>query len=430
MPDTKCRAWRRLGLLLLCGALGLVFLHAGLNVGASLLLNEELAALRAQGEPLTLAEVLPGPIPAARNAAPGYRLADSSFRRLAAARGAAENAWPTAGAPPPGLLEAGQAVVEQLRRTAWRPECNFEVDWSNPMWARLPHLKSMQQLAWVMRAQTDRDLAAGRTDQAIDDVDTLFRMSRHVAAEPIMISLAVASRMERLGHAALAAVTERAPLDREQAERLRQILPPGDGAEARARVAVTERAFGLWCFENLAIDPTSIGQLDGTEAQAVPPPQPARGFISLCWSPFRKLDELTYLRLMNERIAQCRSFDAERPDDERTPAYAIGTRLLLPAMNALKRKVDAVETSRRLAVVALALASSRGREGSWPKHLETVGALPADPYTGEPFRYRRTGDAFLLYSLGPNRRDDHGVSGGPGGSDDIIWSAKPPKKGH
>jgi hypothetical protein len=78
-----------------------------------------------------------------------------------------------------------------------------------------------------------------------------------------------------------------------------------------------------------------------------------------------------------------------------------------------------------MADVVCALERYRAEHGEYPEALEALvpkfaAALPTDLYTGQPFRYQRTPDAqFLLYSIGPDGKDDDGVKG-----DDWAWPAR------
>lgn len=61
----------------------------------------------------------------------------------------------------------------------------------------------------------------------------------------------------------------------------------------------------------------------------------------------------------------------------------------------------------------LALQEYRLRRGRYPESLaaltpEFLAALPTDPFTGDPYRYRRRGGGYLLYSVGPNGFDEGG----------------------
>jgi len=46
--------------------------------------------------------------------------------------------------------------------------------------------------------------------------------------------------------------------------------------------------------------------------------------------------------------------------------------------------------------------------------------LPTDPFSGKPFVYRREGAGFLIYSWGPNLKDDGGKVGKTQDEGDIV----------
>lgn len=93
----------------------------------------------------------------------------------------------------------------------------------------------------------------------------------------------------------------------------------------------------------------------------------------------------------------------------------------------------------RLLVLDLALREHRGATGSYPAALSQLrpkleAELQFDPLNGGPFRYRRTPQGFLLYSVGPDGKDDGGqpVSNRDvlrGGSGDLVsgqfYSSRP-----
>ena len=75
-------------------------------------------------------------------------------------------------------------------------------------------------------------------------------------------------------------------------------------------------------------------------------------------------------------------------------------------------------------MLGIVIESRRADTGVCPASLTDVEpmlpeGLPLDPFTGNPYVYRLTGDSFLLYSLGRNRRDDGGVHDRREG--DIVW---------
>jgi len=62
--------------------------------------------------------------------------------------------------------------------------------------------------------------------------------------------------------------------------------------------------------------------------------------------------------------------------------------------------------------IALALKAYKGEHGQYPENLiqlEKAGwKLPLDPFTSKPFRYRKDGNGFLVYSVGPDMHDNGG----------------------
>jgi hypothetical protein len=67
-----------------------------------------------------------------------------------------------------------------------------------------------------------------------------------------------------------------------------------------------------------------------------------------------------------------------------------------------------------LLLVTLALRAYHEEHHAYPETLNALTpdyltAVPADPFVaGQPLRYYRTGAKYVLYSVGPDGKDDHG----------------------
>ncbi len=75
-------------------------------------------------------------------------------------------------------------------------------------------------------------------------------------------------------------------------------------------------------------------------------------------------------------------------------------------------------THLQLIRLELALQEYRQRVGRFPDRLEQLAptylaSILPDPFTGRPFRYRRTAAGYLLYSLGSNATDEGGEPHNP-----------------
>jgi hypothetical protein len=58
-----------------------------------------------------------------------------------------------------------------------------------------------------------------------------------------------------------------------------------------------------------------------------------------------------------------------------------------------------------------------------PSYLETV---PVDPFDGQPLRYRTQGAGYVLYSIGPDLKDDGGTHL-KGKSGDLVFAVVTPQ---
>jgi hypothetical protein len=104
--------------------------------------------------------------------------------------------------------------------------------------------------------------------------------------------------------------------------------------------------------------------------------------------------------------------------------------LLLPAVsNAGDAEIRAA-TRRDQTLIAIALAEHKRDNGNYPeslselspKYLETI---PQDAFTGQPLKYQRQDKGYLLYSQGPNGKDDKGQDRNANNDAD-DWSIRVP----
>ena len=75
---------------------------------------------------------------------------------------------------------------------------------------------------------------------------------------------------------------------------------------------------------------------------------------------------------------------------------------------------DIAESYVNVARQLYALKQYRQAQGQYPDQLQQLvpdelKALPRDPYSGEPFRYKKDNEGFVIYSVGPNGVDDGGM---------------------
>jgi hypothetical protein len=91
--------------------------------------------------------------------------------------------------------------------------------------------------------------------------------------------------------------------------------------------------------------------------------------------------------------------------------------MMCPAIDRVAEIGFRARTSHQATLTILAVKRWQATKGSYPAALnDLISAgllqeLPTDPYSDKPLVYRTTADGFTLYSLGPDFKDQDGVSG-------------------
>jgi hypothetical protein len=121
---------------------------------------------------------------------------------------------------------------------------------------------------------------------------------------------------------------------------------------------------------------------------------------------------------------------AERPDAlaGRLAGWHLAG-MTIRAMDVFTNPSRSLALKRQLPEVALALAMYRLDHGRYPATLEAlvpkyIGAVPDDIFSDKPapIRYRRESEAYVMWSVGINGRDDNAHSYGddPRGDDRVL----------
>lgn len=445
------------------GAVSLVLVglaaHAGANLMAGRGLMKELERIRSREEPLTLEEAAPPAIPDVENAAliynAAFRLAPQGrqdqrlrlqliSRFISAEPDKSESVSIDEARAALALMEP---MLARVRKAAAMPKCRFPVQWSKGFAATFPHPSQLRDTVRYLAADARVRAYEGNAEGAVDDIETMTLMVRHLSMEPTLIDQLTVYVMLSTIQESLQAVMETVQLNASQHDRLYRLLSEFDVYGPYAQTLELERCLGILAFEQLPHDPAEAAALFGPDEKTGREPVLLTTRMPRLWSPFFKKDETFYLQSMARAIEQARagrSSSVRKHAHEVTgsPAYAQISRQLLEALPQTLNKRDSAVARLGLCQWALALSLYRQREGRYPVSLSEIEestrwSLPLDPFTGKPFLYHHDGDGYTLYGVGPNGRDDRGIrdEGRRGGTreseepgpipetkaDDIAW---------
>lgn len=463
------RPWRWYAAILV----PLVLAHIVFGIVAGRQLSSELAKVKASGAPVTMAELAPPAAPDEENAALVYQRAfeiamprsESSipfesvkdfWRRavqdpdIAGWRGIPVRE-PPYGAEPATVPEVEEFLrrhhrkLELLRLGATMPRARYPVDWSAGAFALFPHLSRMRGSAQLLGASALVRSRRGDAAGAVADVEAILAMADSVASERTAISQVARVVSQGIAVYTLDVVMCTSPPSASECTRLYAALSRADQMAAFERAMEGERALGIWVFDEIRRSPEMYWGLLGLtpSCDRILLPEPPEwlmrtGLVRVLWSPWLKKDEVLYLRYVERKLALF-----QKPHDEKShealerwliqmPQYALVTRVLVPVFGRAAQRRDEGIANVGLAQWGLAMRVHQTKMGRYPAALADVSpvvdwSLPADPFSGRPFVYRREGDGYILYSLGPNRRDDGGkerprtYAPAERAPDDIVW---------
>jgi hypothetical protein len=278
----------------------------------------------------------------------------------------------------------------------------------------------LRQLARVPAAFADLAARDGKCDDALRYIGLSFRLAE-CTRDPLLVGLLVRIALVRFGTGAVCELVERCGLSEVQARRAFDLLGSIDLEPQQVSALLGERAFGIW-MADVANRP---GVRAAVEAGAPVARRPGlRARIGAYFSrPFTYADGICYLRLMEKEIDSAhvpfrelgtKGLDADSLEKE-TPFYATMARTLIPVFPRVRMQTDTCIAETAGARAALALIAYKDHFGSYPGSLAEVTTklgwkLPEDPFSGKDFIYKPQAKGFIVYSIGPNLKDDGGVA--------------------
>ena len=340
-------------------------------------------------------------------------------------------------------LKTSDAFLDELRVASRRPYSQYPVhyDLDNPWGILLPHLAVVKSVCQRLQLKACAELAAGHSEQALQDVDLMLRMADSLKSESFLISylvrikcvqLAVQPVWEGLVDQAWSDAQLQELQSRFQQYNLVADMKPPLELERAAAILTAELASkkGL----GVLVDFVGPGQPTSMDHKVA---NWCGGFIPRGWY---HQEQLTYCRLFQMQFEGAYDFAQKRISPERLSAntreldreiasgsfgktvsgflnHRIIATLLLPALNRIPVQAATVQTAADQTALALALERFRLANRDLPEKLDAlvprfIAQLPADTLTGKPYNYHRTHDGqFVLNSVGWDQKDDGGASG-------------------
>ena len=417
------------GIVLGCVGLGAVY--AALLVVSSRSLNRVYADLEKDGRPMRPEDLIPAEIPESQNAAILLKAAvlglqavpageDNLFSRLDDLSDDAISETPTEDLGELSCLMKEPAVIDAIAKVSEaveRPGCNFDLDYSKGAEMLLPHLAELRSLSRILAGRSVIQSVDGDVQGAWQTAIVMLKLADILKKEPVLISQLVRAAQLRISCEAIRSLCHAMPPSEADRATISELLKRFDDTQPWVLAIDSDRVFlGEWAFAQRQLT------LSGNQTEAM-------FALASAVKPWSRMDHAVYLRVLRDLAGDMVSPYSAKDNNEKrdfvgVPKVCILTHILVPALGRVKVVFTRMQASSRLTLVGLEVLDFRQRVGTYPQSLSDLGAeIPKDPFTQGDFRYRLEPDGFLLYSDGPDLKDD----GGEGkltltqDEKDILW---------
>ncbi len=389
-------------------------------------LERQLAAIRAAGDPVTLADLARPPIPPEKNAATYLRRAEAG---VAAIEKETAEVHPASECPGFIMLPKDQKTVNAafaaypnvlplLEQAAACPDYDVQLDYTLPpqefQTKLLDLVNQVRSPARVLRYRARLEVAAGNRDEAVRTAVLILQLGRHFDHNPMIVSHLVAIAVRGIAIDSANEALQTGTVSKEVHDALDAELAIQQPMKGFASALKSERLFVMANFQEGIFNFWL-----------------SRGFWysekSACLELFPTLIALADDPRPYSQVEQ--TIDGEGKK-------AILASLLAPSLKAAYVANTRAKAMMRSLRVLNALQAHPVQGSDTIPKLTDLG-LPAeaitDPFNGEPLHVKKTPQGWFVYSVGPNLKDDGGKVDDPNNGDVGVGPPPPvvtPGKDH
>lgn len=315
----------------------------------------------------------------------------------------------------PGQFKDTFAIAE---KAAKRPECRFKVKWADGYAALFNYVSPVSRLARLYAVSARVYAHNNQPDLALKSVEQCLKVGEALKDDPIIISQMVRTRIIAEAADALRYTAQSCNIgSNASANNLSNVLSQIDVNSNFTVLIKSERTMSLNAYDAIRAHRFDPNILSG---QGVSPIALIEIYTPYLCRPFIYVDELDFLKKAERmiivfnrpyhKIAQSREVEKYEYFERRS----IGDSLR-PAYSRLRALADSGQAKVNGSRIFLALLAYRNQFNQYPESLVELNVkfgshlLLLDPMSGKRFVYKLQDKGFLLYSIGPNLKDDGGV---------------------
>ena len=336
------------------------------------------------------------------------------------------------------FVQRNRAALDAFAQGAQFEQSRYPVDFNQGQDLKMPHLQQIKSGLQVAELAAILDAGNKAGKQAADDVLLTLALAHSLNAEPMLISQMVRVASVASASATLEQVVNRATLPPESLSELSQTLKTMENYDAQGegfnRSLIGERVTVMAAFKKASVQElAAVAAQDATEEQR-------QRMVQLLKQPGGVKVEQDYLETtfrqflaarkeaLPERLQNAAAVQ-QRATETTNGELLLNNAWLTAYTNAVSLEARCL-ANLRMATTAVALEQFRATHNQYPAGLSELtpnflAATPVDPFDGQPLRYRKQGSGYLLYSIGPDLKDDGGKRM-TGKNGDMIFTVTAP----
>ena len=318
---------------------------------------------------------------------------------------------------------------------------------------QFPSFNLLREVSRVLMIRASAELALGQSERALADLDLLFYMA-NATRDCLLVGQLVGFTDDERGAQIIWEGLANHQWSDEQLRALQTKLQSMDRLASLQRAMKAERAiFGNGVFDYLKKQPsnTVLSMLQSFSETPWVAKQPSLLTVVISYTippGWLDFEQLNYNRCFEELFLPVFDMTTRRVYPQRAMRnqqtleeggisciwqHKVIVRLLLSDITAVSMRSAYAQTTVDEAMLACALERCQLADGKFPDSLDAlvprfITKLPHDVITGEPLKYRRDGEGYVLYSVGWNEKDDGGKADKIRGSEDGDWVWQCPAK--
>jgi hypothetical protein len=295
----------------------------------------------------------------------------------------------------------------------------YPLDFREGINLKLDHAQQLRLLAGLCRLRAESLCHRGDYAAAAESLIELIRAAETLRDEPVIVTQFLRIAIHSVTASSVVYLVSDPQFPPEQLQRLQTELSKVDRESAAYTGTLGERAGSL--YQIITSTPQALRRKETMDYTL----SGSRRFRES-----RPGDCALMLQLATDAVESCRGEYPAVWQQQKAYSQSIETTLrregvvfwpwerktlsllLLPAYSVTFASAARGVAEHRCAIVLLACERHRRQRGSYPKKLadlvpDYLGAVPDDPFTGEPLRLRRD-ERLTIYSVGQDEKDDGG----------------------